>query len=164
MQTTASHTANPFSPGSSTQPAIIFPAPFTPGTTDNYFSNEVFAAGVSAAQIWAQLADIRKWTTYYKNCAQVTPPDEGPQLLKGRVFKFSTFGFAPLTCEVRESVAPERGREGRLAWYSRVEEGVEVYHAWLVQDVGAGRVRVLTQESQIGQVSGNFTCEWRVLM
>lgn len=51
-----------------------------------------------------------------------------------------------------ESVAPGVGGEGRLAWESNTTEGVEVYHAWLVQDLEGGRVRVSTQESQIGPV------------
>lgn len=49
-------------------------------------------------------------------------------------------------------MGPERGREGRLAWQSETPEGLEIYHAWIVQDLEGGRVRVLTQESQIGPV------------
>lgn len=71
------------------------------------------------------------------------------------MFQFSTFGFPPLTCVVRESVAPQRdGAEGRLAWESCEDDGVQIYHAWIVQGLEGGRVRVLTQESQIGPVSG----------
>lgn len=80
-------------------------------------------------------------------------PDEGPNLEKDRVFKFSTFGFPPLTCTVKESVKPDKGLEGRLAWESRTPDGLEIYHAWLVEDLDGERVRVLTQESQIGPVS-----------
>ncbi|KAF2994494.1 hypothetical protein E8E13_002153 [Curvularia kusanoi] len=142
------------------QPSISFPPHFTPGKTSNFVSNETIAAGISASAIWALLADISQWKTYYKNCAQITPPEDGPQLRKGSVFKFSTFGFPPLTCEVKECVAPrdksgggEEGEgEGRLAWQSETPEGLEIYHAWLVQDLEGGRVRVLTQESQIGPV------------
>lgn len=80
-------------------------------------------------------------------------PDKGPNLEKGRVFKFSTFGFPPLECTVKESVEPGKGLEGRLAWESKSSDGLEIYHAWLVEDLDGGRVRVLTQESQIGPVS-----------
>ncbi|KAJ4990338.1 hypothetical protein SVAN01_04220 [Stagonosporopsis vannaccii] len=152
MQSTSSQIATPFSPGMSSQPSIIFPQHFTPGKTDNFVSNEVIATSLSVAQIWALLADISKWTSYYKNCANITLPDGGPQLRKGAVFKFSTFGFPPLTCEVKESVVPEKGREGRLAWQSETPEGLEIYHAWIVQELEQGRVRILTQESQIGPV------------
>lgn len=140
----------------SSLPSIIFPNEYAPGTTDNFVSNEIIAKNITAAQIWAQLADINQWSTYYKNCANITVPSEGPSLEKGRVFKFSTFGFPPLTCTVRESVEPqagEGGREGRLAWESKTPEGLQIYHAWLVQDLEGGRVRVFTQESQIGPVS-----------
>ena len=161
MQTTSFNIANPFSAGMSSQPSIIFPVHFAPGTTDNFVSNEIIAKDVSAKQIWSLLADITKWEGYYKNCANITVPDEGPQLLKGRVFKFSTFGFPPLTCTVKESVEPGTRQEGRLAWESKTPDGLEIYHAWLVQDLDDNRVRVLTQESQIGPVSlkSHFMCE-----
>ncbi|KAJ4287744.1 hypothetical protein N0V90_012448 [Kalmusia sp. IMI 367209] len=134
------------------QTSIIWPERLLPGTTDNFVSNEVIARGISAQQIWSLLADISKWESYYKNCAQITPPDSGPHLEKGNAFKFSTFGFPPLTCTVEESVAPKQGIAGRIAWYSKTEDGLEIYHAWIVEDLEKERVRVLTQESQIGPV------------
>jgi hypothetical protein len=57
---------------------------------------------------------------------------------------------------VRESVEPGQGREGRLAWESQTPDGLEVYHAWLIQDLENNRVRILTQESQIGPVKDHF--------
>lgn len=152
MQSTHSNTANPFA-NMTSLPTILFPNEYSPGTTDNFVSNEIIAKGISAQQIWAQLADISQWTSYYKNCANITFPDEGTQLEKGRVFKFGTFGFPPLTCTVRESVEPRGKREGRLAWESKTPEGLAIYHAWFVQDLEGGRVRLLTQESQVGPVS-----------
>lgn len=35
---------------------------------------------------------------------------------------------------------------------SKTEEGLEIYHAWVVEDLEGDRVRILTQESQIGDV------------
>lgn len=151
------------------QSAIIWPAHFLPGTTDNYICNEVIAKDITAAEIWALLADISKWESYYKNCQVVRAPPSGPLLEKGNVFQFATFGFPPLTATVQESIAPGSSSNknnnnsgsggtvvtttttpGRLAWCCRTEE-IEVYHAWLVEDLEGRRVRVLTQESQIGQ-------------
>jgi hypothetical protein len=137
------------------QSAITFPPHFTPGTTSAFVSNETIALNITSTQIWALLANISKWPSYYKNCARITPPDSGSGtfLHTGDVFHFSTFGFPPLRCEVVESEAPEsNGRAGRLAWRCKTEEGLEVYHAWLVEDLEGQRVRVLTQESQIGPV------------
>ncbi|PSK53153.1 GTP-binding protein rho4 [Elsinoe australis] len=145
-----------------TAPAITWPTKFLPGTTDNFVSNETYAASVTASQIWSFLADISKWETYYSNCSQITPPSTGPKLnIPGSRFSFSTFGFPPLACSVEESVAPGGvGKPGRLAWRAwmedesgKVKEGedaIDVYHAWIVEDVEGGRVRILTQESQIG--------------
>jgi hypothetical protein len=136
-----------------TQSAIAWPEHFKPGTTDNFVSNERITKDVTSTQIWALLANISKWESYYKNCAQITAPSTGPFLHKSDVFKFSTFGFPPLTCTVEESEAPEsNGRAGRIAWSSKTSEGLEIYHAWLVEDLDGQRVRILTQESQIGPV------------
>jgi hypothetical protein len=146
-------------PTMSTQSSIIWPEHFKPGTTDNFVSNERIAKDITSTQIWALLANISKWESYYKNCAQITMPSSGPFLHKSDVFKFSTFGFPPLTCSVEESEAPEsNGRAGRIAWSSMTPEGLEIYHAWLVEDLEGQRVRILTQESQIGPVFK----EWEV--
>ena len=138
-----------------TQSAIIWPDYYTPGLTDNFVSNEVIVADVTAAQIWGLLDDISKWETYYDNVSHITPPESGPMLKKGDIFKFSTFGFPVLTCPVQESVPPKEGQAARLAWSAKLEGGsdeeTEVYHAWLVEDLEGSRVRILTQESQIGK-------------
>jgi len=139
----------------SKQSAIIWPLHFQPGTTDNFTSNEVIARGVRASQVWDLLNDISKWESYYPNCAQITPPSSGNRLNKGDTFHFSTFGFPVLECLVKESVPPGGGQAGRIAWSAALEggedEAVEVYHAWLVEDLANDRVRILTQETQIGK-------------
>ncbi|TRX90947.1 hypothetical protein FHL15_008152 [Xylaria flabelliformis] len=134
---------------------IIWPEKYLPGTTDNFVSNEVFVKGVTAQQIWGYLSDITKWESYYKNASQITPPSSGPNLEKGDKFSFSTFGFPPLPCEVWESVSPSPNTPGRIAWRA-FQDGdenstLDVYHAWVVEDMEWGVVRILTQESQIGK-------------
>ncbi|KAJ9131645.1 hypothetical protein NKR23_g11645 [Pleurostoma richardsiae] len=134
---------------------IYWPEKFLPGTTDNFVSNEVIVKGLSAAQVWPFLADVTKWESYYSNVSQITPPASGPLLKKGDKFSFSTFGFPPLSSEVLESVTPSSGQPGRLAWRAWQEGDestyLDVYHAWLIEDLDHGRVRILTQESQIGK-------------
>jgi hypothetical protein len=147
-----------------TAPAIIWPEQFLPGTTDNFVSNEIIVKNLSVDKVWANLADITKWESYYGNCGQITPPKSGrPALEKGDKFSFSTFGFPPLPCECYESVAPSENTVGRLAWRA-LQEGdkgsaIDVYHAWLVQDLGDGRVRILTQESQIGEPAAELAAK-----
>lgn len=145
---------------SPTAPSITWPERYTPGTTDNFVSNEVFASNLSATQVWVFLSDITKWESYYWNCSSITPPKSNSDLQKSDRFSFSTFGFPPLPCTVEESTPPADGKEGRLTWQAVTEgEGGEtlyVYHAWLVQDMPGGRVRILTQESQIGSVFRDF--------
>jgi hypothetical protein len=137
-----------------TQSAVVWPQHFLPGTTDNFVSNEVIVKDVDVAQVWALLADTSKWESYYKNCAQVAAPSSGAVLSRGAVFKFSTFGFPQLTCTVEECVPAGTSQTGRLAWSSSTPDGMEIYHAWVVERLEGQRVRILTQESQIGAVSG----------
>lgn len=142
------------------QSDIVFPAEFTPGTTDNFVSNEVIAANITAAQIWSFLDDVSKWESYYWNCQNISAPASGSTWLKqGDVFKFATFGFPQLTCPVEVSVAPGNGTAGQLAWRSEPDsDGDVIYHGFLVEDLPDQRVRILTQESQIGAVFA----EWAV--
>lgn len=135
--------------------SIFWPQEFLPGTTDNYTSNEVIASGLTAEQVWPFLVNITKWETYYDNVSQITPPTSGPVLRQGDKFSFSTFGFPVLPSEVLESVAPTTTSPGRLAWRAWQEGpesiAINVYHAWIVEDLAWGVVRILTQESQIGK-------------
>lgn len=143
-----------------TSSAIIWPAKYLPGTTDNFVSNEVIVQGLSASDIWKCLADISKWESYYSNCSQITPPSSGPFLEQDDKFSFSTFGFPPLPSEVLESVSPSEARVGRLAWRAAsdgdADSAIDVYHAWIVEDLDQGRVRILTQESQIGKPAADL--------
>lgn len=138
-----------------TATAIHWPSKYLPGTTDNFVSNETIVANLSSTEIWPHLVDITRWETHYDKCSQITPPKSGPKLQKGDNFSFSTFGFPPLSCEVGESVEPSKGTPGRLAWSAtndaKDDSWIDVYHAWIVEDLEGGRVRILTQESQSGK-------------
>ena len=57
-----------------------------------------------------------------------------------------------MTCTVKESIVPKDGEPGRIAWYAKTDDGLEIYHAWIVEEVSNKRVRVLTQEVQNGPV------------
>jgi hypothetical protein len=134
---------------------IIWPEGYLPGTTDNYVSNEVIVAGLSAADVWPYLADTSAWPTYYDNASEIRFHDgTGPTLSAGARFRFTTFGF-PVEAEIVEIQAPAAGRPARVAWHGWVEGDVasrlDVHHAWLLEDLPGGRVRVLTQETQKGQ-------------
>lgn len=135
---------------------IIWPAGFVPGLTDNFCSNEVIAAGLSAAEIWPFLNEPERWPTYYRNCADIRFHDgAGPELAADVRFFFSTFGF-PVESRVVEHVPPVEGRPGRVAWHGWSGDGdqrLDVHHAWLVEDLSADRVRILTQETQNGSAA-----------
>ncbi|MFR0690563.1 SRPBCC domain-containing protein [Enterobacterales bacterium AE_CKDN230030158-1A_HGKHYDSX7] len=134
---------------------IFWPEGYLPGLTDNFASNEVIVAGLGAREVWPQLADTRAWPGYYGNVADIVFQDgSGPLLNLGARFAFKTFGF-PIEAEVTEYVPPRDGEPGRVAWHGWAEGDSEtrldVHHAWLVQDLPGGRVRILTQETQNGK-------------
>lgn len=89
----AQNTCQSTSMSAPTQSAIVWPTKFLPGTTDNFTSNETIAKGVSAQQVWGLLSNISQWESYYDNVSDITPPSSGPELQRGDVFKFSTFGW-----------------------------------------------------------------------
>lgn len=140
---------------------IYWPEEYTPGFTENFVSNEVIVAGISAADIWHFLAAPSLWPTYYANSANIVFHDgKGPELEDGVRFYFETFGF-PVESQCTEFVPPAAGRPGRVAWHgwageTGTEGRLDVHHAWLIEDLPQGRVRILTQESQKGKPAADL--------
>lgn len=135
--------------------SIIWPEGYLPGLTDNFVSNEVIVAGLNVADVWPFLVNATKWPTYYSNSSDIYfYDDKGPELTQGMRFRFATFGF-PIEAEVTECVSPIKGQATRLAWHGWAEGDAKtrlnVHHAWLLEDLSENRVRILTQESQIGE-------------
>jgi len=135
--------------------AIVWPEAYLPGNTDNYVSNEIIVPGLSAAEVWPSLNNTLAWPVYYSNASEIRFHDEtGPELSLRARFRFTTFGF-PVEAEVTEYEPPTEDKPARVAWHGWVEgdaEGrLDVHHAWLFEDLPGGRVRILTQESQIGK-------------
>lgn len=133
---------------------ILWPAAYLPGSTDNYVSNDIIVAGLSAAEVWPHLDDTLAWPTYYGNVSDIRFDDgSGPRLSQGARFRFTTFGFA-VHAEVTEYQPPAPGVPARVAWHGWVEGDaatrLDVHHAWLFEDLPGGRVRILTQETQNG--------------
>ncbi|MFI5845339.1 SRPBCC domain-containing protein [Catenuloplanes sp. NPDC051500] len=119
-------------------------------------SNEVIVSGLSARTVWRHLVDTSTWESYYDGVSDISFPDsDGPQLRDGTRFSFSSLGFPPIDARIVELKAPTPDVPGRLSWTGLLEGGpaerAEALHAWLVEDLPGGRVRILTQESQIGK-------------
>ena len=134
---------------------IIWPEGYVPGFTDNYCSNEVIVTGLTVAELWPLLNTPHLWPTYYANSANSRfYGGKGPELENGVRFYFETFGF-PVAAQVVEHVAPVAGQAARMAWHgwagSTNEDRLDVHHAWLIEELSAGRVRILTQETQVGK-------------
>lgn len=135
--------------------AINWPERFTPGTTDNYVSNEIIITGVSVEDVWVTLNDTSLWSGYYNNVSDIVFHEgTGPILSAGARFRFTTFRFL-VEASIGEYVAPLPGNPARIGWYGSIaddaDNALDVYHAWLFEALPGGRVRILTQESQIGK-------------
>ena len=135
--------------------SILWPERYVPGFTDNFCSNEVIVSGLSSADIWPFLAIPSRWPDYYANASDVEIYEgKGSELTLGDSFFFRTFGF-PVPARIVECIAPIKGQPARIAWHGwSGEEGtaerLDVHHAWLIEDLADGRVRILTQETQNG--------------
>lgn len=133
---------------------IIWPEGYLPGFTENFASNEIIVADLAANHIWPLLSNASLWPTYYANSANIRFHDiTGPELEDGAHFYFETFGF-PVEAQVVEYVPPVGAQPGRIAWHGWSGEGdmrLDVHHAWLIENLTGGRVRVLTQETQKGK-------------
>jgi hypothetical protein len=137
------------------QHEIIWPEEYLPGTTDNYCSNEVIIAGLTTTEVWPYLSNPFAWPTYYANSSDIEFINgTDKELYLNARFRFKTFGF-PIEAAVTEYVPPVNGEPARLAWHGWAEGDattrLDVIHAWLIEDLPGGRVRILTQESQIGE-------------
>lgn len=132
---------------------IIWPEGYVPGFTDNFCSNEVIVRGLTTVEVWPFLNIPARWPAYYGNSADIRLHDgRGPELGPGARFSFSTFGF-PVEAQVVEHRPPVEGQPARIAWHGWSGEGeqrLDVHHAWLIEDLSGGRVRILTQETQNG--------------
>src|ERR1700677_1830129 len=134
---------------------IRWPEKYLPGTTDNYVSNEVIIAGLTSAQVWPYLNDTTQWPMYYKNASEIGFEDgAGPELAAGVHFRFTTFGMK-VEAEVTEHAPPSEGNPARVSFRAWIagskQEDASALHAWLIEDLPGGRVRLLTQESQIAE-------------
>ncbi|HWT64756.1 MAG TPA: hypothetical protein VN151_01480 [Terracidiphilus sp.] len=133
---------------------IVWPEKYLPGTTDNFVSNEVIVKGLKTTDVWPLLNTATAWPSYYSNALKIGFDDSGPELREGLRFRFTTFGL-DVEAEVVEHAPPAPGKAARVAWRAWVdgdeEVALDVLHAWLIEDLPGDRVRVLTQESQIGK-------------
>lgn len=127
-----------------------------PGMTDNFVSNEVIVKDLTVFDIWKYLIDTSKWEQYYDNAANIELTNgENTLLHYGERFHFDTFGF-PIDAQVMElNVPTDDDPVARIAWHGwndgDEKSSIDVYHAFLIEQLPNHRVRLLTQESQIGQ-------------
>lgn len=94
---------------------------YLPGFTENFVSNEVIAAGLSAAQVWPLLSQAQRWPSYYANSETLNF-----MITSGRIWKteylstlkrsaFRSRLYAMSTCRQPQPPQDElRGMDGRV--------------------------------------------------
>lgn len=143
--------------------SINWPSKYLPGTTDDFVSNEVIVSGININQVWKNLVDTDKWGKYYDNATNIVKNIKSdPRLHFGEKFHFDTFGF-PIDAQVMEFVEPKDSTIARIAWHGWQDgdenTALDVYHAFLIEKLPGKRVRILTQESQIGKPAADMAQE-----
>ncbi len=133
---------------------INWPEQYLPGTTDNFASNELIVKNLKATDVWPYLTHATIWETYYSNSSDAHYKEEGKnELYADAQFFFKTFGF-PIDAEILEFQAPEDGI-ARISWHGwadgDADHRLDIVHAWLLEELSGNRLRILTQESQIGK-------------
>lgn len=134
---------------------IIWPDAYLPGETDNFVSNEMIVPDLNINNVWSQLNTPYFWPEYYGNSSDIFIFDTLERELNlGARFRFTTFGFL-VQAEVVEHIPPVNGSTARIAWHGWVEGGsderLDVHHAWLIEVLPEDKLRLLTQETQIGK-------------
>lgn len=144
--------------------SINWPTEYLPGKTDNFVSNEVITSDLSIKDIWKNLVDTAQWPKYYDNAANIVPEIKDDTTLHfGEHFRFDTFGF-PIDAQVMELVEPvTNSKEARIAWHGwqdgDKDTALDVYHAFLIEELPGNLVRILTQESQIGKPAAEMATQ-----
>ncbi|KAI9496790.1 hypothetical protein BDB00DRAFT_757603 [Zychaea mexicana] len=140
--------------------SVRWPEKYLPGLTDNFASNEIVVQGLTDQDVWPLITDTSKWAEYYDNVGNITFPDgdNGPHLRANMNFKFGTFGFPSIDARVIDFQPPTENRGGssdvgRISWTAKQLPELDVMHAWLFENLPQDRVRILTQESQLGSAA-----------
>lgn len=138
---------------------INWPEQYLPGTTDNFASNEVIEKGLKVTDVWPYLTHATVWEKYYANSSDVQYKEESKnELYPAAPFFFKTFGF-PINAEIVEFQAPQDGI-ARISWHGWADgdkdHRLDVIHAWLLEELPGNRLRILTQESQIGKPAADM--------
>lgn len=135
--------------------SINWPEKWLPGFTDNFASNEIIVKDVDFDKVINNLIDTAQWEKYYKNCSNISIKETtSTQLFNNAEFQFTTFGFV-IDAVVEEMEIDTTHKIARIAWQGKNNgddnESLNVYHAWLIESLPLNRLRILTQESQIGK-------------
>jgi len=133
---------------------IEWPNMFTPGLTDFFVSNEKIISGLNSSQIWPLISNPEMWPTYHKDIVQVELGENtNNHFGKGSKFKFK-ISDTIVNAEIDVFSIPTTHSPGQVSWIGHVnlntENSLIAYLTWFFEDLSEGRLRILLQESLIG--------------
>jgi hypothetical protein len=120
---------------------IKWPEKYSMENTSVHVSNDLEIPAPPEV-IWAWLVRASRWPEWYPAVTRVLIESGGEDLVAGSKFSWRIFGVN-LSSKVEEFIPYER-----FAWSAQYE-GVDAYHAWLIEKKTEG-CRVLTEENQKG--------------
>lgn len=125
--------------------SITWPDRFSPEVAQLVSRAELTIAAPPEA-IWKRLVRAAEWSDWYPGASDVSfDLWPGPDLRAGTMFSWTTF-------DVRlNSVVNEFDPFSRIGWHAR-GDGVEAWHAWVLEPTGDGATHVVTEESLLGLV------------
>jgi len=126
-------------------PGIDWPEHCAPQNAPVHVRNSL-TIEAPAERVWAWLVRAELWPDWYCNASRVRiGGNQGPNLALDTAFRWRTFGMG-IRSRVREFVP-----FSRIAWDGKAV-GIDVYHAWVLQDRGQG-CTVVTEETQHGVIA-----------
>jgi uncharacterized protein YndB with AHSA1/START domain len=125
--------------------SITWPTRFRPEVA-TLVSRAELKIDAPAETIWARLIRAAEWPDWYRGASDVSfELWDGPDLRAGTMFDWTTF-------DVRlHSVVNEFEPVSRIGWHAH-SEGVEAWHAWVLEPTDDGGTIVVTEESLLGVV------------
>jgi len=133
---------------------IQWPAGFVPGFTDNFCSNEVIVTGISVDAAWHLLATpTLQAGAYFYGYSRLLELRAETELALGD--RFDRLAFNNFVID-QGMLPPDllATQPARLAWHGWAgndeTDRLDVHHAWLIEALSENRVRILTQETQVG--------------
>jgi hypothetical protein len=101
----------------------------------------------SPEHCWKWLCRASLWPQWYRNCAWIKfPESDGPELRQNTHFVWKTFGATVRSTVLIFEPVHEIG-------WNAFAIGLKAYHGWIIEPLGNGGCRIITEETQNGPLA-----------